>query len=152
MTRRALRNGSGGPFAFQGLGGETVAQHIETAEERDWRALERVAVRLAGLDPSDRSEEAERARARLLALRGWYRARLGIDDAESDSRALTDRRIAQSDSCLARARRVCGLPAEGPVDWRAVREAVLRLDPATRSDVLDPAPDPDEAPAWWGAL
>jgi hypothetical protein len=102
--------------------------------------LERIGRKLAELDPADRSEGSERIRGRLLTLRSFYRAQLGIIDDAGESRALTDRRIGRSDALLARTRALLGMPSEGPVDWAAAREAFSALGATDRAWALA---DPD---------
>lgn len=106
-----------------------LAIETDRDDARHMAALERIAARLAELDPWDRDPATEIRRRRLLELRGFYRDRLGIADDGSESRMLTDARIASSDALLARTRRTLGLPAEGPVDWQAAREAFRALGP-----------------------
>lgn len=109
----------------------TISRNLDAdSESRAFAALERIGRKLADLEPSDRSEATERVRGRLLALRAFYRGRLGIEDDAHESRVLTDRRIAGSDVLLRRTRAVLGLPSEGPVDWAAARAAVRTLGPA----------------------
>lgn len=118
------------------------AERIESdADSRHMAALERIAGRLADLDPWDRSAETEANRRRLLELRGFYRDRLGIADDGVESRRLTDARVDATDALLARTRRTLGLPAEGPVDWAAAREAFRALGPERSSVWQDPDDD-----------
>lgn len=117
-----------------------TATATDRDDQRHMAALERIAGRLADLDPWDRDPDTEATRRRLLELRGFYRDRLGIEDDGAESRMLTDARIASSDELLARTRRTLGLPAEGPVDWQAAREAFRAMGPE-RAYLWD---DPDE--------
>jgi hypothetical protein len=106
------------------------------SEAAHFRSLERIAARLADIDPEDPTEGAERSRARLLALRQYHRAHLGILDDDEERSEATEWRVRSTDRRLERARIAAGLPAEGPVDWAAVRRSLGRLPADERAMIL----------------